>query len=728
MGLTRRENRTISMLSTDLRPEALELIRRMTGPPPSHRRFVGEPIDLNQLDAVDLGDLWAVASATQLWGPGGPVQSLAADTARAVLELKRDLEPAFRGSVCSDHLNRLAGEAEEQPADVSRHSEASLWEKALFVISRCTDLSFDGLRAAAERFLAASDWMAMPHLAVALARLVGPSFETQALEKLAVDLAGSPLLVEELRAVARLDLAVNILVAKVAHPSLGETASIDESRHPLSDHPGYAAFAQKGLEQAAGRVRDIHDFTLPYAADKAFTLAESAIIARLARVALDRDEPWAPPVLDELFRKVSLAPTAAKTAPSQSVAIALGHVVEAFPTPESIATLRQVLRDIRHAGIKKKLQPNLRGAERRLAGRPEIALRLPLDQPMPKSQLTALSHCLEAGLALGMELTFEDWRVRLAEHAQAKTLAGSLVWRLLDEAGRGRSVLPVMEAGRLTLQDVAGSIVAASPDCQVALWHPSDSTAEERGAWRDRLAVLRIKQPFKQVFREHYIVPPSELSRTETAMFAGHIVSIRPFLGLARRERWRLGYDYLVRSFGPWTARLDLADHVYPGCVGETTTGSITLYVSSNGKSSPARLGDPPPAAISEILRAVDLLVSTSGFAMTTEDEDPRRETRLHRLAQSSPGATVDMRKQALERALRGVAGVADLQFDARHLRLGPYAIHLATGRVTCDGEPVAVDPSKLFNLTAVTWLPHDERLLETIFWTVLEIAERRKG
>jgi hypothetical protein len=725
-GVAHTADRTALMLSAGVRPEALKLLRRMTDPPPGDQSFVDEPIDLSQLRAVDLGDVWAAAQATRLWEARGPIRSLAADTARAVLKLAEDLEPAFRGSACSDYLNDLAREAEEKAPDESQ--AAHLWQKSLFVVCRCIDLSFEGLGPAAERFVAATGWVAMPHLAIALARLAGPALETQALKKFGADLAGSPLLVEEIRAVARFDLALNLLVAKAVYRAIGETASADRSHDPLSGHPGYVAFAQIGLEQALERVRSIHDSSLPYAADKAFTLQESAVIARLTRVALDRDEPWAPLVLDELFRKVSLAPTAAKTAPSQSVAIGLGHAVEAFPTPESVATLRRVLHDIRHAGVKKKLQPNLRGAERGLADRPEIALRLPLDQPLSKSQLITLSHCLEAGVALGMELTLDDWRIRLAEHAQARALAGSLVWRIRDGAGHGATVLPTMEAGQLTLRDGAGSIVVPGADCRVALWHPSDSNAEERGAWRDRLAVLGIKQPFKQVFREHYIVPPAELSQTETGMFAGHIVSIRPFLGLARRERWRLGYDDLFRSFGPWTARLDLADPVYPGCVGETAIRNITLWRLNGGKFLPTRLGALPPATISEILRAVDLLVSTSGFAITAEDEGSRRDNRLRRLAQSSLGSMMDMRKQALERALRDVDGMTDLQFDARHLLLGPYAIHLATGRVTRDGEPITVDPPKRFSLTAVPWLPHDERLLETILRTALEIAERRKG
>jgi Domain of unknown function (DUF4132) len=546
------------MSTSDLPPETIKLMDRMTGPPASHRRFVGEPIDLTQIDALALGDLWALARET---AAHAPTESLAAETARATLDRGRQIEPVFRGSACRDFLDLLAREAEKEPAKGFDHLARFAWHKACFALRRCIDLSFDGLGVAAKRFLAATNWRAMPHLAIALGRLVDAEFEVQVLEKLASDLAVSPLLVGELRAAAALDLPANIALASVAYPDRVEDASSSEAHHPPSDYPDYVAFAEMGLKQAAARVRKIHASEIAYASDKAFTLDESAVIARLARVGLDRDEAWMPPVLDELFRKVSLAPTAAKSVASQSVAIALGHAIEAFPTPEAVATLRHVLRGIRHAGVEKKLQRNLRGAERGLAGRPQIALRLLADQTMSKPQLTTMVRCLEASLASPMVLSYEDWCARLVEHAQVKNLTASLVWRVLDAAGGSIAVLPIIERGGLVLQDAAGAVVAAPSESRVMLWHPSDATAAERGAWRDRLAALQIKQPFKQAFREHYVVPPEELSESKTAIFSGHIVSIIPFLGLARRERWRLDYDCLTRTYGQWTARLDLAVH-----------------------------------------------------------------------------------------------------------------------------------------------------------------------
>jgi hypothetical protein len=721
-----RDGAARAVPTPDIRPETIALINKMAGPTPSDPSAAGEPTDLSWIDPLALGDLWTAAHGTELlWRGQHPARNPAADAARAILAVGRKMEPAFRGSACRDYLDLLAHAAEKAAAEAadggSIYTSIYTWRKACFALRRCIELSSEGVGTAAQRFLAASEHYAIPHLAVALARLVDPACEARVLERLAADLADSPLLVDELRMAASLDLSANLLLADLASPDdLTPAATTAEGRYRLSGCPRYAAIAESGLRQAAERVRKLHTFELPYASDKAFTLAESAVIARLAHVALDRDEAWLPPVMDELFRKVSLAPTTAKTTPSQSVSLALGNAIEAFPTPEAAATLREVIRNIRHAGVKKRLQHNLRGAERGLARRPEIALRLLRDQPMSKSQLTMLARCLEAGLALGMTLNYEDWLVRLAEHPQARALTASLVWRLVDMAGGSIAVLSVSDGDRLALQDVAGNEIAPAPASRVTLWHPSHASAAERDLWRDRLAVLRIKQPFKQVFREHYVLPPDERVDTTTAMFADHFVAVTPLLGLARQERWRVDDDYLWRSFGRWTARLHLADPVYPGRGGGTTTGNLAVWAP--GENRPVRLGALPTAALSEIMRAVDLLVSTSGFGMMLEDASPGLEAHLQRLAETPLGAMAEMRKQALARMLRGLDGV---QFDARHLRLGPYAIHLATGRVTRDGEPVAVDLAKDTNGVARPWLPYDEKLLERIYWTAIEIAVR---
>jgi hypothetical protein len=708
------------MWMSDVRPETIALLDTMAGRAPKGWT-ADEPVDVSWIDPLALGDLLTAARGTELWRGQVQLRTPAASVARAVLKVREKMEPLFRGSACRDYLELIASEADGEADKAADGISKYEWEDVCFALRRCIELSHDGLAAAAARLLSVSKPDVGRHAAVALARLVNAGCEARVLAQLAADFAQSPLLVGELRVAASLDLTASILLADLAFRYiLAPEATTTEGRYRMSDCPPYPDFAEAGLKQAAERLRKIHAFETPYASDKAFTLEESAVIARLASVALDRDEAWLPPVLDELFRKVALAPTAAKTVPSQSVALGLGHAIEAFPTPEATTILREVIQNIRHAGVKKRLQRNLRGAERGLAARPEIALRLPLDQPLSKPQLTMVTRCLEGGLALGMTLDYQDWRVRLAERPEARALTASLVWRFLAPDGGVIAALAILDGERLALQDVAGEAVAPAPACRVTLWHPSDATAAEREAWRDHLQALAIRQPFKQVFREHYVAPSDEKADSETAVFAGHVVMVIPFLGVARRERWELHDRCLTRAFGPWTARLQVADDIYPGYSGGTTIGNLS--VSASGENRPITLRALPAATLSEIMRAVDLLVSTGGFAVTSNDAEPGDERLLWRLAENPLGAMAEARKQALERMLRGLDGVA---FDARHLRLGAYAIHLATGRVTRDGEPVEFDLPKDRKRAARPWLPYDEKLLEKIYWTAIEIAVR---
>lgn len=155
---------------------------------------------------------------------------------------------------CRDYLDHLSRQAEEAATGRSDLGDTFRWEAACFALARCIDLTFHGLGASARRFLAAND-RRMPHLAVALARLVSQSFAEQALGKLAADLAGSPLLVAELRAVAGLDLPANIAVARETNYNTSSPASLGQPRDPLSDFPGYVAFAKTGLEQPSAFAR-----------------------------------------------------------------------------------------------------------------------------------------------------------------------------------------------------------------------------------------------------------------------------------------------------------------------------------------------------------------------------------------------------------------------------------------------------------------------------------------
>jgi hypothetical protein len=131
------------------------------------------------------------------------------------------------------------------------------------------------------------------------------------------------------------------------------------------------------------------------------------------------------------------------------------------------------------------------------------------------------------------------------------------------------------------------------------------------------------------------------------------------------------------------------------------------------------------------VARAVDLLVSVAAFALDDEATraadtlaDPvrqraarnEREQRLHRLSDLPLGTMARHRKQVLALVFAEPIAQGRVTLDERHVRVGAWSVHCATGRVMRDGEPVepAIEPPPS-PLRAVPWLPYDEALLQRI-------------
>jgi hypothetical protein len=74
---------------------------------------------------------------------------------------------------------------------------------------------------------------------------------------------------------------------------------------------------------------------------------------------------------------------------------------------------------------------------------------------------------------------------------------------------------------------------------QVTLWHPINAPVERVADWRQYLMDRGIRQPFKQSFREVYLLTDAEL-RTETYSnrFAAHLLRKDRFAALCKARGW----------------------------------------------------------------------------------------------------------------------------------------------------------------------------------------------
>jgi hypothetical protein len=592
---------------------------------------------------------------------------------------------------------------------------------------------------------------------VALARVAGPQW-LDPLVAYAGKYESSPLRRAEFEVLPRLSVA-----ALAAFDAAGDwySPAFESIRADpaamLAGEPAYLEFGQAVFEMAAERLDALHDGRLAYEADKVFTVDEGQVLARAARVAAKHDAPWLRTLIGRVLPRVSVAPTAAKTLPSQSVAIALGYAVQTDPTPEGVQALRDTLATIRHAGVEKKLARNLKPAERGLAARPEVALRMLVDAKADKKRQAFVATCLEATWWTGGDWPLAQWRTGLADTPNGAPFASGLLWRVASEGAAPR-VLRVETSKKdgLHFVDVDGRQVEPPADARVALWHPLQSGADERAAWQRVVAARRLRQPLRQVFRETYEPEADERDAEATQEFAGHELALRPLIGLARREGWSFDFtdSGMTRQFGDLRAWFAVQATLFPGAAGHAPSGELRFGTWRDRRWRAVPLAAVAPVLLSEACRAVDLLVSVSAFAVDDRDDfgpltagdlgvrlaadkspvvaparahpGVARRDRLHALGQRSLGAMAEMRRRALELALAPHIDAGRVAVEARHVRVGDATVHLATGRVVENGAALEFEaPVGKAALAAVPWLPYDEVLLQRIADNVAALLAR---
>ena len=661
---------------------AAALRARLEGAPVDHARFTGPPVDVTGWTPQELGVVWGALHRAAGFGHGDPERrALAMTLLEQVASL--DLAPALEGEVFLDAL-------------AAAHVRD--WDYAVGCLACLHGAPPEGSAPLAEHILGESKhWREQHFAAWLLARLAGCDAPARFAQEMEKDHAQSPmpLSLQELAVLPQLSQASLLALAGSRYSGHWNRDSIGkpDPAEVLADDAPYIEFARTILESAARHIAAIHEGSVPYAADAAFSRHDSPVLARAARLASYRDEAWFGPVIATLLPLVCVAPGKANSAPSQSLAMALGHAVETIPTPESLLALRTALAQVRHAGIRKKLERNLKPAERALAERPDIAWRVGMPGPMGKRRQAMLARRLEAGYASEVWLGLDQWHA-LRGDADIDTVARALVWR----TGDGQ-VFMLDGEGAI---DAQGQPLALPEDGDIGLWHPLHGSAEERAAWQALVTRRRVRQPLRQVYREIYESPGDG-----GAPFAGYQLSLRTLLGLARREGWRLDHDEgLSRQFGAWRVLLRIDGRVYPGAGGACTSNGL----------APAPMLPMAPVAYSEACRAVDLLVSASALALVEEAPDAQREQRLAWLANLPPGPMAGMRRIVLAQVFAQQIDAGRMALEPRHLTVGRHAIHLATARVTLDGAEVVIDvAAKGGKLGAMPWLPHDEALLEKI-------------
>jgi hypothetical protein len=296
-------------------------------------------------------------------------------------------------------------------------------------------------------------------------------------------------------------------------------------------------------------------------------------------------------------------------------------------------------------------------------------------------------------------------RKRLSAMLELPLLASMLQHLILISDSGLQGVLD-NELGLVDQQGTAHSIIG-----NVRIAHVFDLLAAGTlSAWQQRLIELRLVQPFKQAFRECYVLTPAEReAKTSSARFANRRVVSKIAAALFTARSWRL-----EGGESEWVAQKRFADAEGSGYV-QVDLPDVYHYLSDEehtqlgfveGYRDDQRidLEQLPSAVFSEAMRDLDLII-TAGAADSNEPSVEVQERRIELVQSLIP--TLGLKKVRVEDQFAYIEGK---RADYR-LHLGTAVIHIQPAGYLCIVPADAV-PAHNF---ALPFVDEDRRTSEVL-------------
>lgn len=321
--------------------------------------------------------------------------------------------------------------------------------------------------------------------------------------------------------------------------------------------------------------------------------------------------------------------------------------------------------------------------------------------------------------------TFDVWRERYLEHPLVGSIARRLIWTVGGLAGAWN---PQSKA----LETTTGERLEPARDATVALWHPINAGTPDVIAWRAWLERHQITQPWKQAFREVYLLTDAERrTRTYSNRFAAHFIRQHQFAQLAAFRGWKNKLRLMVDdTYPPATLELPLwglraefwiegAGNDYGVDTNETGTylrlstdqvrfyrigapensahasgGGYEMWLrNSQDPVQPVPLEEIPPLVLSEVMRDVDLFVGVAsvGNDPTWNDGGPQGRFREYWQSYSfgELSETAQTRRTVLETLVPRLKIKDRVRLEGKFLYvrgdIRTYKIHLGSGNILMD-------------------------------------------
>lgn len=345
-----------------------------------------------------------------------------------------------------------------------------------------------------------------------------------------------------------------------------------------------------------------------------------------------------------------------------------------------------------------------------------------------RKMLPAQRDRIDSLYLLQKKWALAPWQTRYLNHSLVGTIARRLIWKFSKE---DQSASGIWFDGQIVGRDHQ-RLDWLDDSTSVELWHPIDAESEVVLEWRQWLLEHEIRQPFKQAYREVYLLTDAERNtNVYSNRYAAHILRQHQFNSLCAARGWKNSLRLMVDAeYPPATKALPQwgirAEYWIEGIgdqfrVDTNETGTY-LYLATDqvrfyrmdavenrahasgggyvahrwggrGNAEPLPLENIPPLVFSEIMRDVDMFVGVASVGNDPNWLDSGPEVRYrdywHHYSFGELTESSKTRKQVLQTLIPRlkIAGRCELTDKFLVVRgdIRTYKIHLGSGNILME-------------------------------------------
>ena len=296
------------------------------------------------------------------------------------------------------------------------------------------------------------------------------------------------------------------------------------------------------------------------------------------------------------------------------------------------------------------------------------------------------------------EWTIAEWQKYYHDHRLISFVSRKLIWTFKEGDKQANGIY----YNDTFIDAHENPITWLSDQTKVTLWHPIGTSTTAILQWRTLLDQKGIQQPFKQAFREVYLVTAAELeTENYSNRFAAHILYQFQFVALCQARRWSYTLMGQWDSHNTPTIKIPAWDMTAEFWVdvnwdGEGIANDMGVFnyiftdqVRFYDKERQLPMDQVPDIVFSEIMRDVDLFVGVTSIGNDPNWVDgglERYNGYWHNYSFGELSESSKIRKEVLQNLIPKLKIAKQCSFEDHFLvvegKRRIYKIHIGSGNI----------------------------------------------